>query len=608
MLSALVAVAVLGERRALAADVGAIQTLYRTGQYAAAAAEATKLLADGESDEAIFLVKLRAELAVGDYEAALATWETATQQYLASLALRLAGREVLLVNKQSDRAVAQLDMIQSFVRQFPWRYGDPANCVLLGRALLLTGVEPRQVLERLYDKARRESPDLPDVSIAIAELALDKHDDALAAETLVKALKFAPDNPEIHYLLARALAAGDAKRASAALAAALAINPRHLPSLLLQVDDSLDREDQARAAELLDQIAEINAREPLAWAYRAVLAHLAGDSAAEEAHRARALVDWPTNPRVDHLIGRQLSRHYRFAEGAAAERRALELAPEFVPAKIALAQDLLRLGQEDEGWQLADEAYNRDGYNVVAHNLTALHEALAKYQTLTAEGLLVRMDAREAEIYGPRVLRLLGEARDALSKKYQVELPDQVIVEIFADQKDFAIRTFGLPGGAGFLGVCFGRVVTANSPASQADHAANWQAVLWHEFCHVVTLVKTHNKMPRWLSEGISVYEERQRDPAWGQSMTPEYRRLILSDALTSVSRLSGAFLKPPSPQHLQFAYFESSLVVEYLVGRYGPGALDHVLNDLADDVPINTTLARHTEKIEQLDADFQAY
>ena len=46
-------------------------------------------------------------------------------------------------------------------------------------------------------------------------------------------------------------------------------------------------------------------------------------------------------------------------------------------------------------------------------------------------------------------------------------------------------------GGAGFLGVCFGSVITANSPASQSASPANWQSVLWHEFCHVVTLQKT---------------------------------------------------------------------------------------------------------------------
>jgi len=48
---------------------------------------------------------------------------------------------------------------------------------------------------------------------------------------------------------------------------------------------------------------------------------------------------------------------------------------------------------------------------------------------------------------------------------------------------------------------------------------ATRESTLWHELAHVVTLSATHNRMPRWLSEGISVYEERQRDPAWGMKM-----------------------------------------------------------------------------------------
>ena len=93
-----------------------------------------------------------------------------------------------------------------------------------------------------------------------------------------------------------------------------------------------------------------------------------------------------------------------------------------------------------------------------------------------------------------------------------------MIVEIFPQKKEFAVRTFGLPGADGLLGVCFGRVITANSPASQGEHPSNWEAVLWHEFCHVVTLSKTHNKMPRWLSEGISVYEEGQAGSRLGRA------------------------------------------------------------------------------------------
>jgi tetratricopeptide (TPR) repeat protein len=111
--------------------------------------------------------------------------------------------------------------------------------------------------------------------------------------------------------------------------------------------------------------------------------------------------------------------------------------------------------------------------------------------------------------------------------------------------------------------------------------------------------------MPRWLSEGISVYEERQRDPAWGQGMTPAYRQMILDGQLTPVSQLSGAFLRPPSPQHLQFAYYESSLVVEYLIQQFGLETLCRVLTDLGDGLPIDVALARYTGSAEGLDRSF---
>ena len=55
---------------------------------------------------------------------------------------------------------------------------------------------------------------------------------------------------------------------------------------------------------------------------------------------------WAVNPEVDHLIGRKLSQKYRFAEGAEYQRQALKSDPQYLPAKIQLAQDLLRLGAE----------------------------------------------------------------------------------------------------------------------------------------------------------------------------------------------------------------------------------------------------------------------
>src|SRR4030042_2286364 len=122
--------------------------------------------------------------------------------------------------------------------------------------------------------------------------------------------------------------------------------------------------------------------------------------------------------------------------------------------------------------------------------------------------------------------------------------------------------------------------------------------MLWHEFCHVVTLNMTHNKMPRWLSEGISVYEELKRNPTWGQQMSPQYRKMILEGELTPIGDLSAAFLSPKTPMHLQFAYYESSLVIEFLVEKYGYQTIKAILTDLTQGRDINQAISEHAEPL----------
>jgi tetratricopeptide (TPR) repeat protein len=201
---------------------------------------------------------------------------------------------------------------------------------------------------------------------------------------------------------------------------------------------------------------------------------------------------------------------------------------------------------------------------------------------------------------------LLQRAKATLCDKYGLVLDKPVTLELFKHQQDFAVRTFGSPGGDGFLGVCFGDVITANSP--KLERRSNWEATLWHEFCHVVTLNLTNNKMPRWLSEGISVYEERACNPTWGQHMNPHYRKMILGGELTPISRLSSAFLSPPTPMHLQFAYYESSLVVEFLVDRYGLEAVKAILSDLGKGEEINHVIAKHTMAMDELEKAFETF
>jgi tetratricopeptide (TPR) repeat protein len=590
------------------AELDESHAFYRAGKYEECIAAAKEAMARNAYGEDWPVLKIDSELRLGRYTDALQTLEGALKRFPSSIRLRWVGHLVFFFNQKPKEALKALDEISEFAKRAPYFYNDSANRVALGRYYVSKGADARSVLETFYDPVKKDYPGLSSAYIAAGELALSKNDYALAAEEFESALKRSSDDPEIHWGLAKAFFSSDAERANKEIETALRLNPHHVESMLFVIDHHIDAERYDEAENALEQILKLNALQPDAWAYRAVLAHLRGDSAGEKNARDKALTTWPTNPEVDHLIGRKLSEKYRFAEGAEYQRRALKNNRHFLPAHLQLSQDLLRIGQDEEGWRLANLVFESDQYNVVAHNLVQLKSEMDKFRTLETPDFLVRMDAHEAALYGDRVLQLLTRAKAELCDKYDVVIDEPVIVDIFPRQQDFAIRTFGLPGGAGFLGVCFGRVITANSPASQGNSPSNLESVLWHEFCHVVTLQKTRNRMPRWLSEGISVYEERQANPAWGQSMDPQYRTMILGGQLTPVSKLSGAFLQPPSPLHLQFAYYEASLVTEYLIEEYGLEVVKRLLTDLGVGMPINESLQRYAGSLDALDAEFAKF
>lgn len=592
-----------------AAEYKEAEQLLFSGKYD----QATKMAA-AEVDRGVWNEKwptllVKCYLTTGEYKRAEATYEAAKARFKNSISLRLIGHEVYNFVDKPDVAKQQYSEIMELVQRSPWRYSSSSDRVVIGRFLLDVGEDAREVLELAFDKARKSNPKLPDVYIATAELALGKHDYQEAAKSLEPAIELQPNNPYVHFLNAKAWASSDPEKTAAAMEKSLELNPNHVPTLLMQVDNLIDGEKYDQATKRLKKVLAVNSKHPEAWAYKAVIAHLKGDEAAEKSARKKALSTWSTNPHVDHLIGKKLSRNYRFAEGAEYQRSALKLEPGLLKAKLQLSQDYLRLGKEESGWRLADAVHEADGYNVVAYNAVTLRDQMKNYSTIETDRFVLRMDSREAKIYGEQVISLLDEAHDFLCDKYEVELDGPVTVEIFPQQKDFAIRTFGMPGGAGYLGVCFGRVITANSPSSQGERPANWRSVLWHEFCHVVTLEKTRNKMPRWVSEGISTYEEQEKNDAWGEKLTPQYRQMIASDEeLTPVSQLSAAFLSPKSPQHLQFAYYESALVIRFLVERHGNQTLKRILTDLGVGMPINEALERYVGSLEKLDKDFAEY
>lgn len=492
-----------------------------------------------------------------------------------------------------------------------------ADLVALGKAAFALGADPGVVIKQYLEPAKKiksapkfqnKTPyDVVAAYQTIGDLALEKSDYAKAAKEFQAGLKLAPNDSDLRFGMAQAFYPTDQKKALQHLERTLQINPVHKGGLLLLAQHAMGAESFVQAESHLDRVLSVNEACPEAWAMKAALAELtSADVESTAMYREHGLKQWDKNPLVDHVIGKILTRAYRFEQGAGYQRQALAMDENFQSAKLQLADDLLRLGREEEAWQLAAEVAEADPYNVAAYNLGLLRDEMKKFVTIETSDFVMRLPENEAPVYGDRALDLLSQAKLELCNRYGLEMKEPVLVEFFPDQQDFAIRTLGNLGGAGILGACFGSVITVNSPGGLAHERNNWEATLWHEFCHVVTLTLTKNRMPRWLSEGISVYEERQRNPIWGQNMTPEYRKLILEEeALTPIGELSSAFLNPKDGEHLMFAYYESYLFVDFLIRNYGMESLLGILKDLGEGILINDAIARQTGPLEELELVF---
>src|SRR4030095_10870329 len=137
---------------------------------------------------------------------------------------------------------------------------------------------------------------------------------------------------------------------------------------------------------------------------------------------------------------------------------------------------------------------------------------------------------------------------------------------------------------------CFGRVVTLDSPTAREPGTFNWGETLWHEMAHVITLQLSGNRLPRWLSEGTSVCEERRARPDWGRDMDIPFARAIDRGGVIKIRELNSGF---SSSQTINFAYYQAALVVEHIHDTYGQRKLRALIEAYADGSDTETAIKK---------------
>jgi tetratricopeptide (TPR) repeat protein len=627
-----------------AQDEGAAVELHRGGRYEEAIASFTTLVA-ADPDSAEARAGLGAALiAVGRYQEAATGLETFLTEHPDASGVRLGlaaalaelGRydeaerllaqeverrgvdrhpararlgELRLGAGDRDAATAHFDALIDAYNRGETKRAPELHAVAVACRHL--GVEDPQLFKdalTAFDQAIAADPQSVEARVALGELFLEKYNGTEARGEVEAALALNPRHPGALLAMARVLHFEGAYAAMEQAKRSLETNPGFVPGrvfvaqLLLELEDYGEAEAEARRA------LDTNPRSLDAQAILAAARYLQGDDAGFHQIERTVLAQNPRFADFYNLLGDACVRNRLYRQAADFGLRAVELEPKSWRGWGLAGLNQLRVGEIENGRASLERSFAGDPYNVWNKNTLDLIDTFAGFGAHRSRRFEMVARADEAELLAPYVLELAEEAYDALSKRYQVEPPTPIRLELYPSHADFSVRTIGL-AGMGALGVCFGNVIAQDSPRARPQGHFNWGSTLWHELAHTFTLAVSEHRVPRWLTEGLSVLEERRARPGWGDDLSPLFLAAWRDGELLPVGDLNQGFVRPNSPEQIALSYYQASLVVELIERDWGFDTLLAMLRGYRDHRSTDQILRDELEvEPAEFDRRFEAF
>ncbi len=453
---------------------------------------------------------------------------------------------------------------------------DAEALTAVGTALAYLGARDPELFPdavRAFEEAMRADSGDPEPRVRLGLLFLDKYDSSNAGPPIDEALARNPSHAAALLAQARRAKFDGASKAIELTEQSLDTNPRFTEARAFLARLYLELEDVARAEAEAGKALETNPASLAAWTEIAAGAHLRGDTEAFARARDRVLELDPLHADLYIALADVAYRTHRYTDAVGFSEQALELDPQSWSGLEALGLNQLRVGEIDEGRATLETAFAGDPYNIWVFNTLQLLDDLAKFETTTSERFTFAIHPDEAALLSVYAPHLAEEAFAAMAVRYGYTPPTPISVEIYDRHGDFSVRTVGLTG-LGALGVSFGSVLAMESPSARSGTEFNWGSTLWHEISHAFTLGYTDHRVPRWLSEGLAVLDERHAREGWGSDVDPGFLAAFREDRLPSLERFNYGFVRPAYPGQVQHSYYMASLLCEMIEETRGFDAI----------------------------------
>ena len=440
-------------------------------------------------------------------------------------------------------------------------------------------------------------------------LFLEKYNATEAMVSFKDSLQINNSYPDALVGMARAKKYTNNLEVEAYCRAALRINPHLIAARNLLVELALDAEYYDAAFDEIKASLDVNPVDLETLSLLAVHHFIRGNTTGFEMTEKKILAINPAYGRFYYTLAENLVSRRKYQEAVNFSRKAIALDPELRPAYVTLGMNLTRIGDLDGGRKAMEQAYQQDPFNVWAVNSLDLFDQMDTFVKSESDHFRYRMVREDGPILSSYAARLAEEVYAKLTRRYEFQPQGPLSLEIFPDHGGFAVRTLGLNGLEGALGVCFGKVIAMDSPRAREAGTFNWGTTLWHEFAHVITLQMTNHNIPRWFSEGLSVFEEHKARPGWGDHIDLAFIKAYKDGKLLKASELNQGFTRPENPEQIALSYLQASLVCEWMEERYGFDSIRQSLRLFAENMPSNEvflkTLGLDTDK---MDSEYARY